>query len=125
MPAATLKASGSAPEVEIVVGHLHRADFEFWLFDQNGENPVLKFKGKTGDPVPDKKQLDVPAAQLDRRTIWWQAGLVSFIGSGASEPFSVVVRLLQDGRIVGLDGGAGAAMTRPLFEGRFDITVVP
>ena len=125
MPAATLKASGSAPEVEIVVGHLHRADFEFWLFDQNGVNPALKFNGKTGDPVPDKKQLDVRAADLDRRTIWWQAGLVSFIGSGASEPFSVVVRLLQDGRIVGLDGSAGAAMPRPLFEGRFDITVVP
>ena len=125
MPAASLKASGSAPEVEIVVGHLHRADFEFWLYDQNGENPVKKFSGKTGDPEPDIKQLPESAAQLNRRTIWWQAGLVSFIGSGASEPFSVVVRLLQDGKIVGLDGSAGAAMTRPLFEGRFDITVVP
>ena len=125
MPAVTLKTSGSAPEVEIVVGHLHRADFEFWLYDQKGENPVKKFSGKTGDPEPDKRQLDVPADQLKGRTIWWQAGLVSFIGSGASEPFSVVVRLLQDGKIVGVDGSAGTAMTRPLFEGRFDITVVP
>lgn len=125
MPAVTLKQSGSQPEVEIVVGHLHRADYEFWLYDTNGANPVLIFKGKTGDPQPDVSKVTEPVANLDRRTVWWQAGLVSFVGSGASEPFSVVVRMLQDGRIVGTDGGGGAAMTRPLFEGRFDVTVVP
>src|SRR5258705_13263291 len=40
IPVATLKATGGVPEVEIVVGHLHRADYQLLLFDTHGANPV-------------------------------------------------------------------------------------
>lgn len=123
MPTAKLKASGSAPEVEIVVGHLHRADYEFWLFDASGANPVLLHSGKTGDLVPDKATLPA-VASLNGRTLFWQAGLVSFVDQGASEPFSVVVRMTQDGQIVSNDGGTGT-MSRPIVDGQIRMTVAP
>jgi len=124
MQTAKLKASGSPPEVEIVVGHLHRADYEFWLFDATGANPALVKGGKTGDPVPDKASLPGSVASLNGRTLFWQAGLVSFVPQGASEPFSVVIRMLQDGQIVALDGGSGT-MDKPLIDGQILMTVTP
>ncbi|HYS26868.1 MAG TPA: hypothetical protein VEP46_14750, partial [Vicinamibacterales bacterium] len=61
IPVATLKATGGVPEVEIVVGHLHRADYQLLLFDTHGANPVgvgsADGKGKTGDQVPDRFPL--------------------------------------------------------------------
>ena len=123
MQTAKLKAAGSAPEVEIIVGHLHRADYEFWLFDTAGANPTLVQKGKTGDPVPDKASLG-SVATLHGRTLWWQAGLVSFVDQGASEPFIVIIRMTQDGQIVATDGGTGT-MGRPILEGQIFIQVAP
>src|SRR4029453_2233072 len=123
---ATLKASGGAPEVEIVVGHLHRADYQFLLFDTHGANPIgigsQDGKGKTGDQVPDRFSLGLPLADLHRRTLFWQAGLVSFVPDGGSEPFSVTVRVMQDGNIVGLDGGSGA-ISHPHASGMFHLKV--
>jgi hypothetical protein len=126
IPVATLTATGGVPEVEIVVSHLHRADYQLLLFDTHGANPVgvgsADGKGKTGDQVPDRFPLALPLADLHRRTLFWQAGLVSFVPEGDSEPFSVTVRVLQDGNIVGLGGGSGV-MNRPHASGMFHLKV--
>jgi hypothetical protein len=124
MPVATLRAAGGRPEVEIVVGHLHRADYQFFLYDVQGKNPVLVHEGKTGDPVSDRKAIDTAATvqDLHARTIFWQAGLSSFVSEGATAPFSVVCRLLQDGRVMAVDGGTGT-MDRPLTSGKFQVLV--
>jgi hypothetical protein len=128
IPVVTLNPSGGAPEVEIVVGHLHRADYQFLLFDQTGANPTgigsADGKGKTGDATPDRFPLGGPVAALHRRTLFWQAGLVSFVAEGDSQPFSVTVRVLQDGTIVGLGGGTGT-MNRPHASGMFHLKVSP
>jgi len=124
MPVAKLKAGGSAPEVEIVAGHLHRADYEFWLYDSTGANPIEVVRGKTSDQVPDKSSLPKPLAQLDGHLLWWQAGLVSHVDTAGDAPFTVTVRLLQDGAIVGLDGGSGV-MNRPHATGMLQLKVAP
>lgn len=126
IPVVTLDPAGGPPEVEIVVGHLHRADYQVLLFDTTGANPVgvgaTDGKGKTGDGTPDRFPIGLPASALHRRALWWQAGVVSFVAEGNSQPFSVVVRVLQDGRIVGEGGGAGA-MNRPHTSGMFHLKV--
>jgi hypothetical protein len=126
VPVVTLDPAGGPPEVEIVVGHLHRADYQLLLFDTTGANPVgigsADGKGRTGDAVPDRFPIGLPASALHRRTLWWQAGLASFVGEGDSQPFSVVVRVLQDGRIVGEGSGAGA-VNRPHTFGMFHLKV--
>ncbi len=126
IPVATLDGSGGAPEVEIVVSHLHRADYQFLLFDTHGAHPIgigaSDGKGKTGDTIPDRFPLPGPVPSLHRRTIFWQAGLVSFVDDGATQPFSVVIRLLQDGKIVATGGGVGA-MDRPHLSGMFHLKV--
>jgi hypothetical protein len=127
IPVATLKANGGAPEVEIVVGHLHRADYQLLLFDTHGANPTgigsPDGKGKTGDQIADRFPLGLPIADLHRRTLFWQAGLVAFVPEGDTEPFSVVIRVLQDGNIVGLDGGSGV-MSKPHASGMIHLKVV-
>lgn len=126
IPVATLDPAGSAPEVEIVVGHLHTADYQFLLFDTHGANPVgigtADGKGKTGDTAPDRFALPGPVPALHRRTIFWQAGLASFVDEGATHPFQVTVRVLQDGKIVAAGGGVGA-MDRPHISGLFHLKV--
>ncbi|MBI3047684.1 MAG: hypothetical protein HYY76_05175 [Acidobacteria bacterium] len=124
MPVARLKAGGGAPEVEIVVGHLHRADFEFWLYDPTGANPIAVGAGKTSDDKPDKFPFPKPLAQLDGHLLWWQAGLVAHAAGPADAPFSVTVRVLQDGHIAGLDGGSGT-MERPHTTGMLQLRVMP
>jgi hypothetical protein len=124
MPIARLKQTGGIPEVEIVAGHLHRADYEFWLYDATGANPILIKDGKTGDTIPDRELLPAPLANLNGRLLWWQAGLVSFVDDGDTQPFSVTVRVIQDGVIVGLDGGAGS-MSKPHVIGMLQLRVVP
>jgi hypothetical protein len=124
MPVAKLKAGGSAPEVEIIAGHLHRADYEFWLYDPTGANPIEVFRGKTSDQAPDISPLPKPLAQLDGHLLWWQAGLVSHVETPADTPFSVTVRVLQDGAIVGLDAGSGT-MDRPHATGMLQLKVAP
>ena len=126
VPVANVKATGGPPEVEIVVGHLHRADYQLLLFDTHGANPMgigsHDGKGKTGDQVPDRFPFGLPLADLHRRTLFWQAGLVTSVPEGNSEPFSVTVRVLQDGNIVGLGGGSGV-MSRPHASGMFHLKV--
>lgn len=126
IPVVALNATGEGPEVEIVVGHLHRADYQLLLFDTHGANPIgigsPDGKGKSGDQVPDRFPLGLPLADLHRRTLFWQAGLVSFVPEGDSEPFSVTVRVLQNGNIVGLSGGSGV-MSRPHTSGMFHLKV--
>jgi hypothetical protein len=127
IPVATLDPAGGAPEVEIVVGHLHTADYQFLLFDTHGANPVPigtppDGKGKTGDPEPDRFALPGAVPALHRRTIFWQAGLASFLNEGATQPFQVTVRVLQDGKILATGGGVGA-MERPHLSGLFHLKV--
>jgi hypothetical protein len=44
------------------------------------------------------------------------------VEEGASQPFSVVVRVLQDGKIAALGGGVGA-MDHPHISGMFHLKV--
>jgi hypothetical protein len=119
---ATLKATGGIPEIEIVVGHLHWATYHVLLFETNGANPRA-----IGDPHGQectgggsRLPLPGPVDALNGRSLFWSAALAAVAESGASAPFVATVRLLQDGKVVGLDGGAGA-----LVSGQFQLTVEP
>src|SRR4029078_8483316 len=54
----------------------------------------------------------MPVAQLDKRTLFWQAAIASPTGA-PNEQFSVLIRVIQDGKVVGTDPKTGP-MTAPL-----------
>jgi hypothetical protein len=121
---ATLKAGGGTPEIEIVVGHLLKAKYQFLLFDNTGANPVgigtPDGKGETGDGVLDKFSLPGAVPGLHRRSIFWQASLAALATADDSAPLVATVRVLQDGQVAGVSGGTGA-----LVFGQFHLKVQP
>lgn len=124
VPKATLKANGSIPEVEIIVGFAHFAKFEFFLYDATGQNPQKFAAGVNSDNVSDVFPVDNPASvqDLDNRTMFWQAAIASPMGS-PNESYSVQIRVTQDGSVVGGDTKTGP-MTSPLPFGFIRFRVV-
>src|SRR5258708_12483705 len=74
---ATLKATGDIPQVEIVVGFAHFAKYEFFLYDQNGQNPQKFAEGVNSDTILDIFPLPLPVANLHKRTLFWQPAIPS------------------------------------------------
>jgi hypothetical protein len=110
---ATLSAGGGTPAVEIIVGHAHFARFDFSLYDASGRNPQLIGEGINSDTIPDIFPIaNPPLNQLDRFTIFWRAVIASPTGT-PGENYSVIVRVIQDGRVVGSDSRTGLVTDIP------------
>ena len=119
---ATLDAGGTRPQVEIIVGHAHFAAFDMTLFDASGRNGVKFANGRTDDTIPDIFPIDQPPVKaLDGSTIFWRAVVASPTGT-PGEQSSVIVRVLQDGKIAGTDTKTGP-ITGPSPSGFIRLTV--
>ena len=120
---AILRSAGSLPKIEIIVGFAHFAKFEFFIYDQAGQNPVKFAEGVNSDDVPDIFEIGTggTVAALDKRTIFWQAAIASPTGA-PGENYSVIIRVMQDGQIVGTDSKTGP-MTNPLPYGFIRLAV--
>lgn len=123
VPRAILRSAGSLPRIEIIIGHAHFAKFEFFIYDQTDQNPTKFAQGDNGDDVPDVFEIGTgnPVAALDRRALFWQAAVASF-SSTAGENYSVVIRILQDGQVVGTDSKIGP-MSNPIPFGFIRLSV--
>jgi hypothetical protein len=110
--------------VEIIVGFAHFAKYEFFLYDASGQNPQKFAAGVNSDTVPDIFPVDNPSPvqALDKRTLFWQAAIASPTGA-PNEQFSVLIRVAQDGVIVGTDTKTGP-MTAPTPFGFIRFNVV-
>lgn len=111
---ATLSGAGNLPTIEIIVGFAHFAKYEFFIYDQNGQNPQKFAEGVNSDTVPDVFEVGTggPVANLNNRTVFWQAAIASPTGA-PGENYSVFIRVVQDGKVVGTDTKTGP-MTDPL-----------
>lgn len=114
---AILKSSGSLPKVEIIVGFAHFAKFEFFLYDQKGQNPQKFAEGVNNDTIPDIFEIGTggSVSSLHNRTMFWQVAIASPTGA-PGENYSVFIRVTQDGNIVGSDSKTGP-MTDPFAFG--------
>ena len=115
MPAtiATLDLSGGIPAVEIIIGHAHFARFDFFLYDASGRNPQPIGGGRNDDNLPDVFPIaNPPLSGLDGFTILWRAVVSSQTGV-PGETYSVIVRVMQDGKIAGTDSKTGALTDIP------------
>lgn len=114
MPAtiATLNSGGGRPAVEIIIGNGQFARFDISLFDATGHNPHKFGEGIT-DSIPDIFPLPGPSiSALNGTTVLWRAVISSFTGV-AGETFSVTVRVIQDGKVVGSDSKTGLVTDIP------------
>lgn len=111
---AVLNSGGSLPQIEIIVGNAHFAKFEFFLYDNTGQNPIKFAEGVNSDSVPDIFEIGTggTVAGLDKCTVFWQAAIASPTGA-PGENYSVIVRVLQDGQIVGQDSKTGPLTDPP------------
>jgi len=115
MPATpmNLKAGGGRPAIEIIVGNLHRARFDVSLFDASGSNPQTFGAGLNTDNIPDIFPLPGPTVSaLDGTTIFWRTVISSPTGL-PNETFSVTVRIIQDGKVMGSETRTGLVTDLP------------
>jgi hypothetical protein len=111
MPAqiATLDLNGSTPEIEIIIGNAHFARFDFFLYDATGKNPRKIGEGRNDDneEFPDIFPIaNPPLSGLDGHTIFWRAVVSSQLGL-PGENYSVIVRVMQGGKIAAKDPKTG------------------
>jgi hypothetical protein len=120
---AILNQAGSLPRIEIIIGFAHFAKFEFFLYDQNGQNPKKFAEGVNSDTIPDIFEIGTggTVASLHNRTIFWQAAIAAPVGTPGGN-FSVFIRVTQDGNIVGSDSTTGP-MSSPITFGFIRFTV--
>ena len=115
MPAtiAKLNAGGGVPAVEIIIGNGHFARFDCSIFDASGKNPRLIGEGINTDNIPDIFPIESSSVSaLDRFTIFWRAVISSPLGL-PGERFFITVRVIQDGKIVGIDPKDGLVTDIP------------
>ena len=124
VPKAILRSAGSLPKIEILIERKHFAKFEFFIYDQTDQNPTKFAQGDNGDNVPDVFEIGTggAVAALNKRALFWQAALASFSPT-AGENYSVIVRILQDGQVVGIDSKIGS-MSDPIPFGFIRLSVV-
>ncbi len=121
---ANISSGGGVPTVEIIVGFAHFAKYEFYLYDAAGQNPQKFAAGVNSDTVPDVFPVGNTGSvkDLDKRTLYWQAAIASPTGA-PNEQFSVLIRVAQDGAIVGTDTKTGP-LTAPTTFGFIRFNVV-
>jgi hypothetical protein len=113
IPVAKLNAGGKTPEVEIFFGHAHFAKYELWLRDANNANPKLVGSGVNSDNIPDNFPIG-PVASLNNNTITWRAAIAS-PQPQPDETYAVFVRVLQDGKVAGMDAKTGPINSPPPY----------
>lgn len=106
-------AGGGRPAVEIIVGNLHFARFDFTLFDATGHKVGLIGEGINTDGIPDIFPINgSPISSLNNFTIFWRAVVSSPTGV-PGENFVVTVRVIQDGKVKGSDTKTGLVTDIP------------
>lgn len=111
---ATLSGAGGVPKVEIIVGHAHFAKYEIFLYDVTGKNPKQIAAGVNSDDLPDVFDIGNSVGALDQTTLFWQAVIASPTGTPGGN-YSVIVRITQDGAVVGTDTKTGPLAGPPPF----------
>jgi hypothetical protein len=99
---ALLSAAAGVATVEIVVGYANWGQYEFRLFDSAGTDLLAKVGlGVTTDQVPDIVPVapEQPIAALNGSLLAWHVKVASY--SGGEQPFSVIVKIRQNGALVG------------------------
>ena len=87
----TIDPAGPKVEVEIKFSPL-RAQYEIYLYDQNGENPEKIKEGLNFDQIPDICTIDRPPDTLKGRVLYWQARM-----TGETKLYTVQLEVRQSG----------------------------
>jgi hypothetical protein len=89
----TLSSGGGAPSVEILIGQAQHGTYRVYLWDPNGQNPILIGSGTNWDQILDSINLD-PLPALNQKIITWEI-LVSSGQTGPGQFYSASVMLRQ------------------------------
>lgn len=99
MAEARIAAGGGTVGVEITFGHAQHGTYTIQLFDPSGTAELARETGFSTDTVPDRFDLKLPPARLDRTFVQW-SGAVDAFSSAPGQRFSVIFEVTQDGAAV-------------------------
>jgi hypothetical protein len=97
--AVTLDPGGAIPDVEVIIGQAQVGAFECYLWDTQGTNPQLLFRGNSLNGLPDQFSVGIAAANLSNRYLSWEVARKS-PSSNAGELFSLIITIRQAGNVV-------------------------
>jgi hypothetical protein len=93
----SISAGGSIPVVEVTIGQAQFGKYELYLWDENGQNPVLLGSGLNTQP-PQAIPIGTSVASLNKKILSWQC-IVSALSTDPNQHFAVTVTIRQDGTI--------------------------
>lgn len=105
----TLDPNGAIPEVEVIIGQAQVGAYECYLWDTDGANPNLLFKGGSLNGLPDKFSVGVAPATLAGHYLSWEV-VIKSPSSSSGELYSLIITIRQNGIVVqgGLIEDSGA-----------------
>lgn len=93
----SLSAKGRVPQVEVTIGQAQFGKYELYLWDANGQNPVLVGSGLNTE-VPHSFPVGISVGTLDAKILTWQC-IVSALSTDPNQHYAVIVTIRQDGQI--------------------------
>ncbi len=72
-----LDPSGSNPVIEVHFGQGNWGNYQIFIYDSNGKNPVLVSEGVNTDEIPDKAEIG-NVAELNNRILYWHLRTARF-----------------------------------------------
>jgi hypothetical protein len=94
-----LNPTGNVPDVEVIIGQAQIGAFACFLWDTQGANPQLLFRGNSLNGLPDRFPVGVAAKDLTGKYLSWEVGIKS-PSSSPGELFSLIITIRQSGDVV-------------------------
>jgi hypothetical protein len=99
VPEARINAGHGPVTLEIAFGHAQHGKYTIQLFDPSGTTELSRETGLSTDTTPDRFDLQLTPAALDRHLLQW-SGAVDAFSNAPSQRFSVVFDVSQRGSLV-------------------------
>jgi hypothetical protein len=85
-----LNASGSNPTIEVIFGQANWGNYQTFIYDSNGKNPILVSEGVNTDEIPDKAEIG-NVAELNNRILYWRLRTARFDSSPGGRFYMKVI----------------------------------
>jgi hypothetical protein len=99
IPEVVIRRTGGTVSIEIAFGHAQHGTYTIQLFDPTGKNELAREAGVSTDEKPDRFDLALTPAQLDRHMLQW-SGFVDAFSSAPGQRYSVTFDVIQGGEVV-------------------------
>jgi hypothetical protein len=99
IPEVVIQRKGGPVSIAIAFGHAQHGTYTIQLFDPDLTTELARETGSSTDHEPDRFDLKLTPAQLDRHCLQW-TGAVDAFSNAPGQRYSVIFDVIQGGNVV-------------------------